>query len=1243
MSDWKPLEDNNGWKPLSSTEESEWKPLEAAPAENPGFFKGIGNELVNEVSSLGKASTYKNMASQAVQETLGTLGTAADFVIGGGTQIAGGVLNVFGTYGEKILKDPGYAIGAMGNWMMRLGKGDPEAWNPEMSKMREVFGQGEQYGSAYNPTAALPALQDYVFGSKGTEDWIHSSSIYKGGALALERVDKYNQWFANLFSDKPDLVNTVALTIANLAELKILHETFKLKAQDTLGKQDAPEVKAHASLDAIEQKAAEPPTPTEPTEPAVQKPRFKLLNPQEGDTKPRFKPVSQEEPTVPEEAGKTDPTTSLLPWEATAEEGKIEPTLKEEPTVPTSVEPKVGESLLRSVSFDTRGPEQFVSDLARDGIEDLTPMQERIARLPHSEDRFDMHPLMKWVADQIDLSSKALKTAQEQFLYNPVFQRAWMAISNLGKETHMVPGEGGMFSTLSQLSWKDQARVFSHLVEGEKLSKEFDNVELTTRETNPLVRKAYNEIRAKINELGDMLNQRLVREKKQPLQLPVGYIPHEWIGNFRVHFFDQAGERVHTAAFSTRWGAQRAMKTLKNDPALQQYRMEYQEKRPVETRGNVLDSAAVKNASFIENIAKSNPAMVELKEAIRKATSVQGFAKHLQQRHYNPVGGWEGSDGFTSKRDVTKFKDILEGYTRRSLGWLHNSDLQSKLAQVMSDPYVADKLPRARETAMNDYSAYSKQDKFLDYGFKWFSHNMGLPENTLGTGIVGLANKVLANQALLWFRAQFIAAQVLQGHVVPARLAELQSMGFKGSVIKSAAVGTADIYRSLTPDKIKALQYAAENHFLASQVKEMMAWHLKGVQHRLDLATGASIAGAADSFSRLHAFLQFYDFFKDSGMNLKDAATAASKETSRIMIDYAGWKKSQIFNSLGTVGDALSMLSTYTVNETGKVLRYVSEAGKGTYKLDIGLVKPLMMFLAAKWVVAGMQGMPFYQDANNLWGYVRHKMGYAPHEAPTPQEWLVTHGMHHPLADDMLQYGIPSATLNSNMWHSMGSNPLWGSVGVAPGVTNAFTAMKEAADVVGQSLDAAAGLTTSPNGRDLGRAANAFTPSPLRPYVQNMATNPNHSPFSHEGDLLHNLKSGEGTIKLNASDAAYRNLFLGNTLNVDKQQSAQYNFNSRQSEIKGLDKSIGDRLVRGVAEKTLSPQEITTMAQRYSSLFGPEKWNSLVSDNHLEDMAQKLNLPFETRVKLNALKANKETPADTANLQQFLQERRTVR
>jgi hypothetical protein len=107
--------------------------------------------------------------------------------------------------------------------------------------------------------------------------------------------------------------------------------------------------------------------------------------------------------------------------------------------------------------------------------------------------------------------------------------------------------------------------------------------------------------------------------------------------------------------------------------------------------------------------------------------------------------------------------------------------------------------------------------------------------------------------------------------------------------------------------------------------------------------------------------MSFAQFLKDSGKYKSEADIfrEAERRTNVSMVDYAPTERPMIFDKLGSAGNFLNTLQTYSWNFYNQQSYFWREAKNGN-------PAPLMANLAFLYLVAGAQGIPGFEDAYKL-------------------------------------------------------------------------------------------------------------------------------------------------------------------------------------------------------------------------------------------------------------------------------------
>lgn len=118
--------------------------------------------------------------------------------------------------------------------------------------------------------------------------------------------------------------------------------------------------------------------------------------------------------------------------------------------------------------------------------------------------------------------------------------------------------------------------------------------------------------------------------------------------------------------------------------------------------------------------------------------------------------------------------------------------------------------------------------------------------------------------------------------------------------------------------------------------------------------------------TRAPMFLSFVEMLHSQGVPLSRALEVAENATQLSMIDYHQWERPQLYGKMGAIGNFAGGLTTFKHGYAGQLGVQGKEVMKGN-------PLPLAASAAAMIAVAGITGMPFYDELDELHGLITDK------------------------------------------------------------------------------------------------------------------------------------------------------------------------------------------------------------------------------------------------------------------------------
>jgi len=460
------------------------------------------------------------------------------------------------------------------------------------------------------------------------------------------------------------------------------------------------------------------------------------------------------------------------------------------------------------------------------------------------------------------------------------------------------------------------------------------------------------------------------------------------------------------------------------------------------------------------NLLVDDPAMAtKMRELSAEAIKRMGINRYAMTRD-SSAGGYAGSMEIVNSLGPQKawegFNSAMESYVRSAANYVGAADANARVGELFVDKEVNASYPNALRSGRYMWEQFTGKEHYLDSVLKKVALQMNQSPYLFGNLLSGSANAFISVM-LVWQNSGFWLANALQWVFMPPRLAEINStqLGGKGSVSLALLQGAMDMY--LPTKESKAIfQKALEGGSLEARFAEALDWAttFKGaVPKTVKYMMGEKVAAYADTYSRGLAYAISYRFAKSAGMDDKVAHSFAARESQAVMLQYEKWARMPVLNALGPVGNAVAPLTSFVSNMFVRVADYAKDATLGDKASGKRTLTPIMATLGMLVAVAGVRGLPGYEDLEKAWlalnAYLVENFGIEP--LPLPQEYMAD-------VPAALEYGIPSALTGVNLSGTLGMGTVLGNIGSTAGLdyyTNAATGLYKSTENVFTEKDSA--------------------------------------------------------------------------------------------------------------------------------------------------------------------------------------------
>lgn len=787
-------------------------------------------------------------------------------------------------------------------------------------------------------------------------------------------------------------------------------------------------------------------------------------------------------------------------------------------------------------------------------------------------DAKDITATQKFLGKTVKPGIRQMRNSTNNPLINFVGERTAKDFSyaeNLDRQ-YITDKRTGIGRLYQSLNGTEVTEVHSAIRAGDRHQKQYTPEELRQAGFNEkqveFMRKYY-EMDAKWL---DEYNEGRLATGQDPVKPRVGHAPGIFAGDYYSLVMDKDGGVLGYISGDTKFQFDKAVKNIqKNYPDAKITNMARKGLSGHGPRSEILNG----QRDLLNLLAKNDPRLAEVQAMIDLTTAqnADSFSQHALQKK-----GVFGSEGMKPwKSDIDNARDFFKAYFQWwSEGVLSHKLMktQAEVASLLRNPEL-DHMPRTKNY-VEDYMRGMTGRTASKWG-DGLNSIIDASAETIGVGpsvareTFNQANKRLGQQAMGWFNLPFMGLQFLQ--VVqtgwPEFIRTAQKIGSPLSVPDATTRAVGDMFslvnEQLTGKQAKVgtrtremMDYAKSRGLLTfSEFEDVNKVHQGKISRRYD-AIADFTRQIGEEATRPYVFFTYVRMLDQSGLPKHEVFDTAYNLTQTAMYDYSARERPMMFRKLGVTGQMAGSLQTFSFNYLNQMARHISEAGKGN-------PVPLVASLAAVAAFAGVGGLPFYQEADELSKWATNKT-IKDHTLPKSEKWA-------PYVD-AIQYGLLSDYTGVNFQSRLGAaDVLPNSLG------EAITPYASTIGKIGSALGQVASENDPLAYKNLARAV---APSSLRGPIENMFMTekaPSGVSYSTDqyGQTDYPRTSNEQTMRnwgvTSLEESKYKqNIFEGRgKLKSDKERQV------------AIERKIERALVQA-APISLTPEEARARIQKYT-------------------------------------------------------------
>jgi hypothetical protein len=390
----------------------------------------------------------------------------------------------------------------------------------------------------------------------------------------------------------------------------------------------------------------------------------------------------------------------------------------------------------------------------------------------------------------------------------------------------------------------------------------------------------------------------------------------------------------------------------------------------------------------LATLGENNPHIAEFVKTLKEVakddpSNYLGMQKHTMQK--KGVFGMEGRKFWETTEDNARafFENQLV-YAESAYNWGHLAEAAKDVNEVIRNPEVV-----------------AKQDQAIRLADEYMQNALGINPDSMGRSIndfvnsafgkIGLgpsyprgivsASRAVANTWMLSLSPAFIGMQIVQAPaVIPAMTAMLRGRGMAPKMtwltqgMDYFAQAGMTYTKALAGGELSAvergaLKYAKDNHVYATDMVEHANQIEKGAGYYATKITQTP-AAITEQATRAQVYMTFVHMLDDAGLSTKAGLyEQAQRFTDMAMVNYSAIEKPTFYNSLGPIGSMAYNLKSFAHNEISKWSMFAREIA------ETGNPAPLLTQMATTIALAGVMGLPFFSQFEELYDFITKKLG----------------------------------------------------------------------------------------------------------------------------------------------------------------------------------------------------------------------------------------------------------------------------
>lgn len=641
---------------------------------------------------------------------------------------------------------------------------------------------------------------------------------------------------------------------------------------------------------------------------------------------------------------------------------------------------------------------------------------------------------------------------------------------------YITDKRGGIGTMYQALNDVEITEAWSAIRKGDQKQHQYTPQELAAAGFNPkqiqLIEKYYEMDARQLDEQNDAR----LSTGQEPIPPRAGHAPGVFMGDYYSLVMDANDKPIGFIGSDTKYQYDSVVKDIKAKyPDAKITAMNRKNLGGSGPRSDILSG----QRDLLALLAKNDPRLAEVQAAIdlRNSQSADAYANHALAK--KGIFGSEGNKPWKSDADNARefFKSYFKFWSESILS-AKLMKTQADVKSLLNNPEL-DHMPRAKEYVADYMDGLTGRTTS-----KWgdaFNTGIDALAETIGVGpsyareTFNQANKRLGQQAMGWFNLPFAGTQFLQiaqtafpefskaihsvGSAIEAPVAIASSMKDVMALTHESLSGKRKA--NIDPRTREMYDYAQSRGLLTfSEFEDVHKITQGKVSRKYDTVADFNRQWG-ERLTRPYVFFTFAKILDESPLPKAEVFDTAYNMTQRAMYDYSQREKPAMFRKMGVMGQMSGSLQTFSFNYLDQMASWTRDAAKGN-------PIPLMTGAAVALAFAGVGGLPFYGDLDELFKLITNK-SIKDVTLPNSGKWAKY--------ADAIQYGLLSDATGINFQTRLGA------ADVMP--NSPAEAITPYAGSIGKMAGAVGQLATDQDMLAVKNAARAFAPSSAKGMVEN--------------------------------------------------------------------------------------------------------------------------------------------------------------